>query len=257
MPFSLDRLQAALPHQDIGATVQYEPVVSSTMDLARAAGHDGAEHGLVILADEQTAGRGRFGRRWVAPAGTNLTFTVLLRPPLSILERLSMIAALAVGDGVEAIAGIVPAFKWPNDVQVAGRKLAGILIEAEFDGERPAFALVGIGLNVNLDTAAEPEVREIAVSLRDCTGRTLERESVLAAVLNAFQRWYSAPGPEVLAAWSARLVTLGQPVSVSFAGRIEQGIVESVTATGALQLRRADGSLLDLPAGEVTTRLPA
>jgi BirA family biotin operon repressor/biotin-[acetyl-CoA-carboxylase] ligase len=257
MSFSVERLRATLADQDIGAVVQYEPVVGSTLDLARAAGRDGAAHGLVIIADEQTAGRGRFGRRWVAPAGVNLLFTVLVRPPVAVLERLSVVAALAVADGVQAACGVSPVFKWPNDVQVNGRKLAGILTEAEFTGERPAFALVGTGLNVNLDTAAEPDVREIAVSLRDLTGRDQSREDVLADVLSAFQRWYDAPGSDVLAAWSARLATLGQKVSVGFAGRVEHGIAESVTETGALRLRRADGTLLTLPAGEVTTRVPA
>ena len=257
MPFNLSRFYSVLPHQQIGAELRYEPVVTSTMDVARAAGHAGAAHGLVVLADEQTAGRGRFGRRWVAPPGANLTFTVLLRPALPVLERLSMVAALAVGDGVADTTGLQPVFKWPNDVQLHGRKLAGILIETEFAGETPAFAVVGIGLNVNAESAAVAEVREIAISLRDALGHTVEREALLASVLARFEAWYRrAPDPAVHAAWSSRLVTLGQQVRVSFAGGVESGLAEAVTETGALCLRRADGSLAILPAGEVTTRVP-
>ena len=258
MAFDRAWFQGALTTNEVGAALRYEPVVTSTMDVARDAGRAGAAHGLVVLADEQTAGRGRFGRRWVAPAGVNLTFTILVRPALPVLERLSMIAALAVGDGVAEATGLRPVFKWPNDVLLNGRKLAGVLIEAEFSGERPTFALVGIGLNVNQRTADAPEIAEIAVSLRDHLGHDVPREPLLAAVLGSFERWYrAAPDAAVQASWAARLVTLGQDVRVTFAGQAESGRAESVTETGALCLRRADGSLVVLPAGEVTMRVPA
>jgi BirA family transcriptional regulator, biotin operon repressor / biotin---[acetyl-CoA-carboxylase] ligase len=257
MPFDTDRFLSLLTTSRIGRPFRFEPSVPSTMDEARTAGRSGAPHGYTVLADEQTAGRGRFGRRWVAPPGSNLTFTVLVRPQLPVLERLSMVAALAVRDGVHATTGIEPAFKWPNDVQIDGRKLAGILIEAELSGDQPSFALVGIGLNVNQDTHAEAEIAQIAVSLRDLLGRDLAREDLLAAVLRSFESWYDrAPDAAVCEAWSSRLVTLGQTISVAFAGQVETGVAESVTDTGALCLRRADGSLVVLPAGEVTTRLP-
>lgn len=255
MLLDLDLLRARLATTAVGCTLVYEPVVGSTMDVAREAGRRGDAHGVVVVAEEQTAGRGRFGRRWLAPPGVNLSFTVLVRPTLAVLERLSMIAALAVADGVRAAAGVEVAFKWPNDVQVDGRKLAGILIEAELAGEVPAFALVGIGLNVNLETAREPEIAPLAVSLRDLAGREVARESVLAAVLNAFERWLEvADGAAVRDAWAARLVTLGQPIRVTFAGQAEEGMAEGVTHSGALVLRRADGSAVELPAGEVTLR---
>jgi BirA family biotin operon repressor/biotin-[acetyl-CoA-carboxylase] ligase len=252
----VERVRALIGGSPIGVSLRYEPVVGSTMDVAREAARAGAAHGFVVVADEQTAGRGRFGRRWVAPAGANLTFTILVRPDRSRLERLSVLAALAVGDGVQDATDLRSRFKWPNDVQVDGRKLAGILVESELDGEQPAFALVGIGLNVNADTAGGDEIREIAVSIRDLLGAETEREAVLAAVLRAFGRWYDEDDARaVIGAWSERLVTLGQQVRVSFAGQVEEGLAESVTAAGALLLRRADGSTVELPAGEVTTRV--
>jgi len=256
LPFDLVAFHDLRRTQWAGAELRYQASLPSTMDLAREAGRNGAHHGLVVLADEQTAGRGRFGRRWVAPAAANLTFTLLVRPALPVLEHLSMIAALAVGDAVAEVLGAYPDFKWPNDVQIAGRKLAGVLIESEFQGERPAFALIGIGLNVNAETAALPEIAPIAVSLRDVRGAALAREGLLAALLVAFEHWYAcAPDPAVRAAWAAHLVTLGREIEVTFAGQIERGRAESVTESGALRLRRADGSLVVLPAGEVTTRV--
>jgi BirA family transcriptional regulator, biotin operon repressor / biotin---[acetyl-CoA-carboxylase] ligase len=255
MVLDVRRVQALLGGCPFGAILQYEASVGSTMDVARSAAREGAPHGLVVVADEQTAGRGRFGRRWVAPAGANLTFTILVRPDRGRLERLSVIAALAVADGVCEAAGVDARFKWPNDLQVDGKKLAGILVESELTGERPAFALVGIGLNVNAETAAVAEIREIAVSLRDILRQATEREALLAAVLRAFDRWYQCDEAQpVIAAWSERLATLGQAVRVTFAGQAEEGVAESVTESGALKLRRTDGSVVELPAGEVTMR---
>lgn len=258
MAFDRQRFQAVLTTEHMGRTLHYEPVVTSTMDVARSAGRSGAPHGTLVLADAQTAGRGRFGRRWLAPAGVNLTFTLLVRPSLPVLERLSMVAALAVADGVAAATGVRPVFKWPNDVQVDGRKLAGILIEAELAGEQPSFALAGIGLNVNLRTSEVAELAPIAVSLRDLLGRDVAREDLLAAIMAAFERWYClAPDPAVRGAWAARLATLGTQVRVAVADEVLTGRAEAVTETGALCLRRPDGSLAVLPAGEVTTQVPA
>lgn len=256
--FDLARFyELSTPERTIGRTLHYQPVVGSTMDVARTLAQAGAAHGLVVLADEQTQGRGRFARRWVAPAGTNLTFTILLRPSTAVLASLSMIAALAVADGVAATSNLHPAFKWPNDLLLGARKLAGILIESEFQGDRPAFALVGIGLNVNMASAVNAETATVAVSLRDLLGHDTPREELLAAVLLAFERWSDsadADGAAVVEAWSSRLTTLGQAVEVSFAGRIERGVAERVTGSGALILRRPDGSEVTLPAGEVSLR---
>lgn len=253
MPFDLNRLNSLLA--DPGRfSVSYLSTTASTMDDARAAARQGAPDGRVVVAGEQTAGRGRFGRRWVAPPDANLLFTLVTRPRRDLLERLSVIAALSVAEAVEAVSGVAPIFKWPNDVLVEGRKLAGILVEAEFSGETPSFALVGVGLNVNARTPELDEIASLAVSLLDLTSRTHERETLLAAFLNAYDQWRSRASSDVMQAWSGRLATLGQSVRVSFAGRIEDGVAESVTETGALVLRRHDGTAVTLPAGEVSLR---
>ncbi len=231
---------------------------SSTMDEVRARAETGAGEGLVVVADEQTAGRGRLGRAWVAPAGVNLYLSILVRPPLAAMKRLGMIAPLAVADAVAAVGGPEVSFKWPNDVRVGERKLCGVLIEGEFAGERPAFAIVGIGLNVNLDPTRYPEIAGLATSIARETGGPVSREEALAALLNAFERRYDTEDGEGLRrAWRARLDTLGREVDVTFAGRTEHGIAEDVDAEGALVLRRADGATVTLPAGEVTLRPPS
>jgi BirA family biotin operon repressor/biotin-[acetyl-CoA-carboxylase] ligase len=252
--FSVERVQALLRTAWLGRGFVYEPVVGSTMDLARRLASDGATRGTVIAADEQTAGRGRLGRRWLAPPGVNLAFSIVLYPSLAQLRRLATIAPLAVADGVRQACGLVCSIKWPNDVQIGGRKLAGVLLESELSGETPRFALIGIGLNVNFDVAAEPEIAGLATSLLCETGRKWEREAVLAACLNAFEQLHDGPAEAAFERWRGSLNTLGQRVRVSFQGRTEEGIAEDVDADGSLILRRADGTRLVLPAGEVSLR---
>ncbi|MFN8555830.1 MAG: biotin--[acetyl-CoA-carboxylase] ligase [Dehalococcoidia bacterium] len=254
----LDLVSSLLSTSSIGRRIVYLPTTTSTMDVAREHVHGGAPSGLVVVADEQSAGRGRFGRAWVAPPAVNLLCTVLVRPTLEVAKRLGMVTPLAVADAVAAVGGPTVSFKWPNDVRAGGRKLCGILIEGEFAGERPAFALVGIGLNVNLDVAHHPEIADIATSIMQEIGAPVSRERTLAALLNAFEAHADNPDGEALrVAWRARLETLGQDVTVSFGGAVEHGRAEDVDAAGSLILRRADGSAVILPAGEVSLRLPA
>ncbi|MHB8516090.1 MAG: biotin--[acetyl-CoA-carboxylase] ligase, partial [Dehalococcoidia bacterium] len=127
--FDLDRFRAALRTDAFGRNLIFEASVGSTMDVARDAAGQGAPEGTLALADEQTAGRGRLGRSWLAPPAVNLLSTLLLRPPAAVLRQLAMIAPLAVCDAVEECHGLRLDIKWPNDVQARGKKLAGVLIE--------------------------------------------------------------------------------------------------------------------------------
>ena len=250
----LARVGAALP---AGWLLDYRPSVGSTMDIARQAAVSGAAEGLVVVAEEQTAGRGRLGRAWRSTPGANIAFTLLLRPDLPLVRQLAMLAPLAVAEGIERATGLQPALKWPNDVQWAGRKLCGVLIDCEMQGEQPLFALAGIGINVNDDPSVVPELSTIATSLAAAAGHPLDREAVLIAVLQALQQRLCdvRAGGTVRDAWRSRLATLGQPISLRSGERVYEGVAEDVDAEGSLLLRRADGALLTLPAGEVTTRV--
>lgn len=241
----------------IGRDIQYDPVVASTMDVARTRAEAGEAEGFVALAGEQTAGRGRLGRAWVAPPDVNLYLSILLRPSLPVIKRLGMIAPLAVAAAVRQVSGLEVAFKWPNDVRIGERKLCGILIDAAFAGETPAYAVAGIGLNVNLDTDGYPEIRSIATSIAQELGRPVSREATLAALLTAFERSYDEPDGESLRlAWRARLETIGRRIDVRFGDLVEHGVAEEIDSEGSLLLRRDDGTLVVLPAGEVTLRAP-
>ncbi len=256
MRLNLESVREQLKTAFVGRRIVYLATTRSTQDAARAEAESGAPEGTAVLAEEQTAGRGRLGRSWVSPAGTNLYLTLVMRPPIQRLRSLSMVAPLAVAQAVEEATALAPRIKWPNDVLVAGRKLAGVLIDTELSGQSVRYSLVGIGVNVNLDVAQAAEIAGIATSLRRELGREVSREMVLAALLNRFEALYveAERGPAVHAAWRSRLETLGRPVRVTFGGQVEEGLAEDVDAEGSLILRRPDGSRVTIAAGEVTLR---
>ena len=256
MQLDLDLVGKALTTAWVGRRFVYATETGSTQDLARAEAEAGAPAGTVVIAETQTAGRGRFGRCWVSPPGQNIYLTIITRPMVERLRLLSIVAPLAVTLAVEDIVGVQPCIKWPNDVLLGGRKLAGILIESEVAGPEVKYALVGMGVNVNLAIDRHSEIAEIATSLKREVGHEVSREWLLVALLSRFERSYEAAarGPEVHAAWRARLETLGRQVRVTFRDQVYEGLAEDVDADGNLVLLRPDGSRLTVEAGEVTLR---
>jgi BirA family biotin operon repressor/biotin-[acetyl-CoA-carboxylase] ligase len=207
----------------------------STNERARELAEAGAPHGTLVTAEVQSAGRGRQGRRWEAPAGTALLCSLLVR---RFDDLLSLRAGLAVAD----VAGAEALVKWPNDVLVAGRKVAGVLVEGR---PQDGWAVVGIGVNVAVDVASlAPEVSARAGSL----GRPRSAlEPTLVELLGGLGRWLDAPGDEALAALRARDALLGRPVSWSGGSGVGAGI----DASGGLRVRLASGAEEVLSAGEV------
>jgi BirA family transcriptional regulator, biotin operon repressor / biotin---[acetyl-CoA-carboxylase] ligase len=230
---------------------------STNADLLAAGGPEGQ----VLAAEVQTAGRGRAGRTWVSRPGASLTFSVLLRPasvPASARGWLPLLTGVAVADGVRSASGVAARLKWPNDVLVADRKLAGILAEQSPDGEA---VVVGVGLNV-----ATGE-RELPVSPTGLTptsllveGAEVGREALLAEILRALERWYltfaADPDPArsgLLDQYRADCATLGRQVRVELpAGQVLAGVAEDIDAAGRL-LVRPDGAAAATPvsAGDV------
>jgi BirA family biotin operon repressor/biotin-[acetyl-CoA-carboxylase] ligase len=258
VPLALPDIESALRTDFIGRRIVHLTSTHSTMDVAREQAVSGADQGTVVVAEEQTAGRGRLGRTWVSPAGQNLYFTLILRPSPERLRTLSIIAPLAISLAVEQTVSLSPSIKWPNDVLLGGRKLSGVLIENEFAGSELVCSLVGIGVNVNFDPAQVPEIAELATSLKRETGREWRREPLLASIFNAFEELYSAADPApAVDAWRSRLDTLGRGVSVTFRGQALDGTAEDVDHYGNLLVRLSDGSLQTIEAGEVTLRPPS
>jgi BirA family biotin operon repressor/biotin-[acetyl-CoA-carboxylase] ligase len=260
----LDRLQQLLRTSFIGRRVTHLASTETTMAVAKREAEAGAPEGAVVIAEEQTAGRGRMGRSWVSPAGVNLYVTVVLRPALGQLRHLPVIAPLAVCLAIEETTGLFPRIKWPNDVLIDGKKVCGMMVQSELAENEVLYALLGIGINVNMDTGAHAEIAQIATSLRSQLGREVAREEVLAAALNHLEQLYAAlrRGEVVSVDWKQRLDTLGKPVRIErlpgrqagAGGGVEVGTVVDADSDGALILRRDDGSHVRVESGEVTLR---
>ena len=240
----------------IGARVRCFRSVASTMDAARRLAERGAPEGMVVLAEEQTRGRGRFNREWVSPPGRNLTLSVILRPPLQRMQFLTMAASVALADAIRESAGLDATIKWPNDVRVNGRKVAGVLVEAR-SGGADGYAILGVGLNVNHDPTPTLAPPAEATSLATAAGRPFERLGVLQAFLRSLDARYApeADGGALFRRWRGLLDTLGHRVRVAGGGdgqTVAEGAAIDVTSDGDLVLRRDDGSTVLVNAGEVT-----
>jgi BirA family biotin operon repressor/biotin-[acetyl-CoA-carboxylase] ligase len=236
----------------IGRQVLYYSTLPSTMDTARQMAQQGVADGTVIVATEQTAGKGRVKRSWLSPRG-NIALSIVLYPDIVSLPYLIMIASLAVVHAIEAVTGVKTQIKWPNDILIDGKKVCGILIENEVKKSRLAFSIVGIGINTSLNVAAYPEIATTAASLKSATGQDL-RIKIIRSLLTEFERLYLKlpDGQPIFRAWRSRLVTLGKKVRATTGTQIIEGLADSVDETGALLIRQSDGSLIKVIAGDVT-----
>ena len=237
----------------VGRRLLYFPELTSTMDEAARLAEEGAEEGTVVVAEVQSAGRGRQGRSWVSQPG-NLLFSVLFRPNVEQLPFISIIGGLAAARAVRKTTGLDARIKWPNDLMIGGRKAAGILAESAIAGNSVWYAVLGIGLNVALDTESSEEIAALATSINAAVGREVSRETLLRQLLLDLDAAYlqlrqaRSPVPE----WRDLLETIGQRVDAVSGGETYKGLAEGVDDTGNLLLRKDDGELLTLTAGDVS-----
>jgi BirA family biotin operon repressor/biotin-[acetyl-CoA-carboxylase] ligase len=237
----------------IGRRIFYFDRLTSTMDTARREADRGAPEGTTIIAGSQTAGRGRLGRTWLSPEG-GIAVSIILYPDIALLPSLIMLASLAVMRSIAGVTGLKAGIKWPNDVLINGRKVCGILTENRSKGDRPGSAIIGIGLNINLEPDKFPEITGTATSLsREC-GRPVSRPDLIRRLLREADGLYSAmkSGESVFPEWRDNLLTLGQAVRASYGNEVYEGTAESVTEDGSLWLRQANGELVKVVAGDVT-----
>jgi BirA family biotin operon repressor/biotin-[acetyl-CoA-carboxylase] ligase len=251
-------IAAGLGTKVIGRNVRRYPVVASTMKVARELARQGAPEGTAVIADRQTAGRGRLGRTWLSPEGS-LALSVLLYPDLAELPSLIMLASLAVGDAIRNVTGLDSQIKWPNDILIGGHKVCGMLIETRFRQVRRNevhYAVIGIGVNVNVPAAALAEVRPPPTSLSAELGRPVSIVEATRSLLREMDRRYLElrSGGSLFEAWRGRLVTLGRRVRVTSGETSFEGIAESVERDGRLSVRTTDGHLTSVVAGDVTLK---
>jgi BirA family biotin operon repressor/biotin-[acetyl-CoA-carboxylase] ligase len=252
---SPESISRRLTTKFVGRNFRYYPSVTTTMDVAREEAKAGASEGTVVVAEEQTIGRARLGRTWINPPGV-VAASIILHPEMSQLIRLTMVASLATSRCIEKATGLKTTIKWPNDVLVNGKKISGILTESALRGQSVDWAVIGIGINVNFDPKAYPEIADIATSLSVELGKKVSELEVLLHLLNELEFFYLAlrRGEPIYQQWRDKLETLGKVVQVKTGSDLEKGYAESVDEDGALLLRRSDGSLARIVAGEVTLR---
>ena len=257
---ALPAIRRALARGVIGSRIHHYHALGSTMDEARRLAQNGAPEGAVVIAEEQTAGRGRFNRAWVSPRGENLSFSVILTPPAAQLPYMNMAAALATARMLRDEAALDPTIKWPNDIRVNGRKIAGILIETGISSTGAAIAIVGIGVNINLDPTCHPEIAHTSTSIYRETHAKRNRTPALQTLLTHFDATYARlrhdpTGPDaLLAEWTALLDTLGRPITLRRGDAIIHGTAERVDPRGNLLIRLPDHTLHTATAGEVTSQ---
>lgn len=248
-------IRSQLNTKFVGREILFFPSLTSTMDVARKAAREGAVEGTAVMARTQTAGRGRLGRVWLSPQGS-LAISVILKPSLVALPRLIMVASLAVVRTIKKVANLEAHIKWPNDVLIKGKKVCGILIENEVTGNQVDFAIIGIGININFNPTAFPEISDIATSLSNELGKEISQIEFTSVLLYDLEQLYleaqASTATAIYEEWRDHLETLGKWIQVKAGDTIEEGMAETVTENGNLILRRADGSLAEVVAGDVT-----
>ena len=237
----------------VGKRILFFQEISSTMDEAARQAQAGADEGLVVVAEVQAAGRGRQGRNWVSSPG-NLYFSVLFRPAMPVLPMIGILAGVAIVRSVRACTGLDPRIKWPNDIILQGKKVAGVLVETAVQGDQVDHAILGIGINVDLDLDFLGDIRDFTTNLNLALGSPISREDLLRQLLHDLDALYhqATQGVPVLPEWRPLLDTLGQRVQTYGRADTLTGVAEDIDDLGNLILRLDDGPLVTLTAGDVS-----
>lgn len=241
----------------VGRDIQVFQETTSTNDVIEKLARDGVKEGAVVFAEAQTKGRGRLGRRWVSTKGAGLWFSVLLRPPLRTMAatRLTIGAATAAARAITRQTGLHTEVKWPNDLLLRGKKVAGILTEMSAELDTVKYLILGLGINVN-QPEFPPEIRRLATSLNIEGGEPVNRAELAAALLreldNDYHRICTGKFPELADEWESQCATIGRNVTILVGTRKLQGRAEALDADGALLLRTQHGHLERIIGGDVT-----
>lgn len=259
-PLSIDRIRQTLTAQVVGRHLYLFEEVSSTNSVLSGLAQGGAREGTVVLAEGQTAGRGRLGKVWFSPAGVNLYASTIFRPPLAPSEVtvFSFIASLALFDAIQE-EGVTPAIKWPNDVLVSRKKVAGVLTEAGSSGEQVNYVILGVGVNLNIEDAALMAALGnaglAATSLGEVAGREIDRSVFTGRFLTLLDEWYqiycSQGARVILEAWRDREITTGRRVEVREGSERFDGRVLGVNNGGHLVVQDSHGKAQRVVSGEI------
>jgi len=235
----------------LGQSIVYRDTIDSTNTLAQQLAMNGAPEGTLVIADEQTNGRGRRGRNWFSPPHSGIWMSLILRPqlPLAHAAQITLVAAIALAKALSKVTGVTAGIKWPNDILFGKKKCCGILTEMHAESDQIHHLVVGIGINVNVPEEAFPEeLREIATSLQAIKGTRIPRADVVQAVLNEFEPLYRQYVNEggfgsLRDEWKRQSITLGREVVAQTARGTTIGKALDIDEFGVLLVEKADGEV--------------
>lgn len=257
---SAQEIESRLDTRWIGRTVEYYEVITTTNQYAKKAGEEGAPEGLLVVAEEQTQGKGRFGRWWKTPSGTCIAMTLLLRPklPPARISMVTLVMGLAVTAACRELYGLPAGIKWPNDVVLHGKKVCGILTEMSAEMMAVNYIVIGTGINVNLKEFPK-ELEDTATSIALELGHEVNRAQLIAACMKKFEEYYEAFVQDgdlsrLMETYNDWLLNKGQQVRVLEPGSEYTGIALGINHAGELFVQREDGSVETVYAGEVSVR---
>lgn len=240
--------------------VKYYETVDSTNTSAKRLAEEGAASGTLVVADCQQAGRGRRGRAWISSAGKNIFMSLILRPDIlpASASMLTLVSALAIQEGIRKVTGFSASIKWPNDLIIHGKKICGILTEMSAELEGIHYVVVGIGINVNIDTFPK-EVCEIATSLFLETGKKVRRSHLIAAIMEAFEEYYKEFASQgdlsgLLSVYNIHMANLGKEVRVLDPAGEYTGKALGINKKGELLVEMPEGEIKHVISGEVSIR---
>lgn len=256
-----NEISSCLTTKWLGHEICYQDSVDSTNTVAKTLANSGCHNGLLVVAEEQGAGKGRLSRGWISPHARGIWFSVVLKPPFLPQEasKCTLLAAVAVVKAVNELQGVDAAIKWPNDILLNGKKLVGILTEMNAEFGHINYVVIGIGVNTNgRPEDYPPEVRELAVSVADAAKEPFTRVKLLAKILKNMEELYEmalergfAP---VFDEWRKYSCTIGQEVKVIAPDGIYFGHAVDIDEDGLLIVKKADGSIEKVVAGDVSIR---
>lgn len=252
-----NELGQGLKTKIIGRDIRLFPEVVSTNTLAMEAASQGAPEGTVIIAETQTGGKGRLGRTWISPKG-NLYLSVILRPqiPTHKAPLITLVGAVAVASAIRKLCSVQAAIKWPNDILISGKKVAGLLTEMSAEPDRIRHIALGIGVDVNMELQElPPDVRLNATTLAIEAGAKIDRKLLLQQILQELEHWYSVfltSEAAVLREWEQLNMTVGSRVTISGMGEVFEGLAQGIDHEGRLMVALDDNTVRIVAAGDVT-----
>lgn len=257
--FGKSELEGCMDTEWAGRRIHYFEELGSTNIQAKLEAENGAAEGTLVVADMQTAGRGRSGRSWNSPAGTNVYFTLVLKPfyEPDKASMVTLVMALAVAEGIYGTCSLEAEIKWPNDVVVNGRKVCGILTEMSAEHGTVRYVVIGVGVNVGLQEFP-PEIASAASLQAEC-GREVSRTALLVNIMKSFEKYYEGflrneNLSGIMGKYNSLLVNRNREVRVLDPKGEFRGIARGIDESGQLLVEREDGSIAEIYAGEVSVR---